>query len=110
MRNLFMGFIAMLLLNGPVVAQQSCYSFEYQQQALRDNPGLTAAVQQVEQFILSQQGSSPVMQTTSRGNPLITIPVVVHVVYNNAAQNVSDQAINDLIKTLNLCFRRMHPD
>ncbi len=112
MRNFFMGILVLTVLTSPVIAQQSCYSFEYQQQALRNNPGLTVAVQQVEQFILTQQGSAPVLQTASigKGNPLITIPVVVHVVYNKAAENVSDQAIANMIKTLNLCFRKMHPD
>jgi hypothetical protein len=109
MRNFFMGMI-LALFASPVMSQQSCYSFEYQQQVMRNNPGLTAAVQQVEQFILAQQGSSPVLQTTSRGKPLIIIPVVVHVVYNKAGENVSDQAIASMINTLNLCYRREHPD
>lgn len=110
MRSLLMGILVLTVLTSPVIAQQSCYSFEYQQQVMRNNPGLTAAVQQVEQFIQAQQGSSPVVQTSTNGGPLITIPVVVHVVYNKAGENVSDQAIANMIKTLNLCFRKMHPD
>lgn len=110
MRSFFMGILVLTVLTSPVIAQQSCYSFEYQQQVMRNNPGLTAAVQQVEQFIQGQQGSAPVVQTTTSGGPLITIPVVVHVVYNKAGENVSDQAIANMIKTLNLCFRKMHPD
>ncbi len=38
-------------------------------------------------------------------NPLI-IPVVVHVVYNNAAQNISDAQINSQIDALNRAFRK----
>ncbi|MBI2966995.1 MAG: T9SS type A sorting domain-containing protein [Bacteroidetes bacterium] len=39
-----------------------------------------------------------------------TIPVVVHVLYNNAAENVSTALINDMINTLNEDFRRLNAD
>ncbi|MDC8756736.1 M43 family zinc metalloprotease [Janthinobacterium fluminis] len=38
------------------------------------------------------------------------IPTVVHVVWNNATQNISDQQINSQIDVLNRDFRRTNPD
>ncbi len=38
-------------------------------------------------------------------NEIITIPVVVHVVYNTAIQNISDEQINSQISSLNKDFR-----
>ncbi len=38
------------------------------------------------------------------------IPVVVHVVYNNEAQNISDQKIFDQIEVLNQDYRRQNSD
>lgn len=38
-------------------------------------------------------------------NSIITIPVVVHVVYKNAAQNIPDSQIVRQIQILNTCFR-----
>ena len=38
-------------------------------------------------------------------NTIITIPVVVHVVYKNAAQNIPDTQIVRQIQILNTCFR-----
>lgn len=38
------------------------------------------------------------------------IPVVVHVVWNTAAQNVSDSQVNSQIDVLNRDFRRTNPD
>ncbi|MDC6169252.1 M43 family zinc metalloprotease, partial [Paucibacter sp. XJ19-41] len=38
------------------------------------------------------------------------IPVVVHVVWNTAAQNISDAQINSQIEVLNRDFRRSNPD
>lgn len=110
MRNLFMGLLALCVSVGSVMAQKTCYSFDYQQEKLRDNPGLAAVADQVEQFIKTQGDNSSQIQVTSRGNPLIIIPVVVHVVYNKSGENVSDQSIRNMIETLNLCFRKAHAD
>lgn len=41
---------------------------------------------------------------------VITIPVVVHVVYNTPAQNISDQQIASQIAVLNQDFRALNPD
>lgn len=40
----------------------------------------------------------------------IIIPVVVHVVYNNSSQNISDEQILSQIKVLNDDFRRTNSD
>ncbi|MCB0555770.1 MAG: zinc metalloprotease, partial [Phaeodactylibacter sp.] len=43
-------------------------------------------------------------------NGVITIPVVVHVVYNTTAENVSDAQIQSQITVLNEDFRRLNAD
>ena len=43
-------------------------------------------------------------------NGIITIPVVVHVLYNTAAQNISDAQILSQIDVLNEDFRRLNSD
>lgn len=45
-----------------------------------------------------------------KAGALYTIPVVVHVVYNNAAQNLADSVILDQIRVLNEDFQRMNAD
>ncbi|MBN4061676.1 T9SS type A sorting domain-containing protein [Bacteroidales bacterium AH-315-I05] len=42
--------------------------------------------------------------------PVITIPIVVHVVYNAAAENISDAQIQSQIDVLNEDFRRTNAD
>jgi hypothetical protein len=110
MRKLFMGLLILSVSVSSVMAQKACYSFDYQQQQMRDNPELSVVADQIGQFISTQGDDAPPVSTTSRGNPLIVIPVVVHVVYNNAAGNVSDETVRNLIETLNLCYRKLHPD
>ena len=43
-------------------------------------------------------------------NEVITIPVVIHVLYNNAAQNISDAQILSQLETLNNDYRRLNAD
>lgn len=43
-------------------------------------------------------------------NTIITIPVVVHVVYKNAAQNIPDTQIVRQIQILNECYRLQNPN
>ena len=43
-------------------------------------------------------------------DPIITIPVVVHIVYNGSGQNISDAQVQSQIDVLNKDFRRFNPD
>lgn len=43
-------------------------------------------------------------------NEIITIPVVVHLLYNTAEQNISDDQIRSQIEVLNRDFRRLNTD
>lgn len=43
-------------------------------------------------------------------NEVIVIPVVIHVLYNNSIQNISDQQILSQIESLNNDFRRLNAD
>ena len=43
-------------------------------------------------------------------NEVIIIPVVIHVLYNNAAQNISDAQILSQLQTLNNDYRRLNAD
>ena len=54
------------------------------------------------QFIMNQENRSSA--------PVITIPVVVHVVWNTAAENISDAQILSQIEVLNEDFRRLNSD
>jgi len=51
-----------------------------------------------------------IVNSRSIPSGVITIPVVVHVVYNTSTQNISDAQINSQIMTLNQDFRRFNND
>ncbi|GAB2963699.1 hypothetical protein GCM10027048_36040 [Hymenobacter coalescens] len=49
-------------------------------------------------------------QAAQRTNAVVTIPVVVHVLYNTAAQNISDAQIQSQLDVLNQDFNKTNPD
>ena len=98
-------------------AQKDCRHQEYQQQQLATNPGLAAAYQKVENFTRAQELVKATLGTqggtadgASSVPSIITLPVVVHVLYNSSAQNISDAQIQSQIDALNRDYRGKNAD
>jgi hypothetical protein len=91
----------------PGQQQRNCSAMEVLEQQLAASPERAKALKAVEHhtshFIASQQ------QALS-SSTLITIPVVVHVVYNSSSQNISDAQIRSQIQVLTEDFRRKNAD
>jgi hypothetical protein len=106
--------VILLLLRLPAIAQDACRAVEYKHAQLMSNPGLAEKFQQVERFTHQQlQRPSVIVNGTSHGSnvlPLITIPVVVHIVYNNSAQNISDAQVQSQIAVLNRDYHKQNGD
>ena len=41
---------------------------------------------------------------------VFTIPVVVHIIYDNASDNITDKQVKNAIEVLNEDYRRLNPD
>lgn len=91
-------------------AQQVCASFEYKETTLHQTPALKQSVEQTETFILHQIAKQQVEQQRLHENTLITIPVVVHVLYHQPNENISDEMVYKQLSILNACFRRQNAD
>ena len=94
-------------------AQSSCASYFYYQQEIAKDQVLFNRLQQAEEFInrflksdqqITLHGAMPASQ------PIIRIPVVVHIVYRVEEENISDQQVRSQIEVLNKEFRRLHAD
>lgn len=70
----------------------------------------------VWQNALYQQAMSELMEMNSAKRTIVAdtlyfeIPVVFHVLYNNASQNISDALILSQLKIMNDAFRKLNPD
>lgn len=114
MAKYFLTLTGFLLIVFPVWSQPSCRSFEYRQQQLLAHPSLVSAAAGIEQFTRKQlqpaavgvTGALPIQQVPN----VITIPVVVHVLYNNNSENISDAQIESQIAVLNNDYQKLNPD
>ncbi|MCH1455558.1 MAG: zinc metalloprotease, partial [Schleiferiaceae bacterium] len=87
------------------LGQRTCGTMTHLENQMLMNPNLEQQMVQdelqLQQFISS---------TSMAANSIITIPVVVHVVYNNATENISDAQIYSQLDILNEDFRRLNSD
>jgi Pregnancy-associated plasma protein-A/Secretion system C-terminal sorting domain len=112
MRTLIFAVLSILVSHGQLLAQQACSSFSYQQQALLNDPSLRNEVSTIEKFI-QQKIASRAATTAGRpqgGNVIIKIPVVVHILYNQPGENISDEKVYSQLRVLNESFRRLNAD
>jgi hypothetical protein len=110
----FLLFLGYLLLTIPGRSQGDCRSFEYRQDLLKNDVRLSSTVAAIEQFTRQQLQGSAVVVTGpdhKRGDlPPITIPVVVHILYNTSAQNITDAQVQSQIDVLNADYRKQNAD
>ena len=95
-----------LLTSFSSFSQRNCGTMQYHQQMLDEDPSLFQKMQiqelQIQQWTLNN--------SNNENASVITIPVVVHVVYYNNSENISDNQIFSQIDILNEDFRRLNAD
>jgi len=103
-----------------VFCQQDCRQQDYQQSLYRQFPFLQAQHQQIENFSqkhilpFNHYGNTGVFPPQAPMPPVvpekIVIPVVVHIVWNTAGQNISDAQVLSQIAVLNKDFSGQNSD
>jgi len=111
MRTFYFGLSGALLLlaltfTTSLSAQRNCGAMEHLEMEMENDPKRAIKLQQIE-----EQTRNFIQNTDARAvNGIITIPVVVHVVYNTSAENISDAQVQSQIDVLNADFRRLNSD
>lgn len=90
-------------------SRRTCGAMEHLEMTQKSDPSIAQRMQEIENFTnrVIQSGQIDREQAL---NGLIRIPVVVHVVYNDSAQNISDAQIQSQIEVLNEDFRKLNSD
>lgn len=108
MKNFSLLLLA-LFLGMAAQSQKICYSTEVINQRRAADPTYDKAAHDAElalqKWVQTNQQDPYYSARTVR-----TIPVVVHVVYNNNAENISDAAVQQMINQLNLDYRKLNTD
>ena len=88
----------------PLPTRRTCGTMQVHERLLRTAPGYREARDNSE-----NQALRFTLQPMAGRSGCTKIPVVVHVLYNTAAQNISDAQIQSQIDVLNADFRRRTP-
>lgn len=88
---------------GMINAQRVCGTMEHHEMLLNQDPSYAQKREQIEQHTQN-------FVYNEAGRLVVTIPVVFHVVYNTASQNISDAKLLAQIDQLNQDFRKLNTD
>jgi hypothetical protein len=86
--------------------QRKCGTMDHLHAASQNNPSYQINLDQINQFTQQAIESGQV----NAEKAVVNIPVVVHVLYNTATQNISDAQIQSQIAVLNKDFRKLNTD
>ena len=104
MNRFFLFFISIIFYFSSF-AQDRCGTELYTSQLIQKYPGYKLALEKVD-----MQTKEWINNNSKSSNSIITIPVVVHVVWNTNAENISDAQIFSQIDALNADYRRTNSD
>lgn len=103
-------FLFTLLTGGflSLAAQERCATYQVLLQQLKDNPSFAQKFRETEKNYANYSRQSG---DQKKGKPAaLTIPVIVHVLYNTPQQNISDAQVQSQIDVLNEDFTATNKD
>jgi len=100
-------FIPILFLSISILAQKPCLQAERHIQMMESNPEYLQNHLELEDLILDAQIDHS--QFKMMDDPLLTIPVVFHVIHQGGSGNIPNQSIYDAINLLNSAYRNLAP-
>lgn len=111
MKKYFYVIVLLTCFSFSVLAQtppQRCASFTMLQQELQNDPAFLQQYMQDTAAISASMNQYPYETIGDRS--VVTIPVVVHVIYNTTAQNISDAQVISQITALNKDYQSWNSD
>lgn len=87
--------------------ERNCATMDNLEHRKNEDPGLEQRMSQIEAY--TQNKVKSLEQNKITGS-IVTIPVVVHVIYSNSNENISEAQILSQIQVLNDDFRRLNSD
>ena len=107
MKKIFLLALCGFTLFAVNAQKRSCGSMDVLNRTLQDNPALLNTRAEIENFtqkFITQGGMA------NTGRSVITIPVVIHVLYNGTSQNISDAQAQTQIDVLNQDYSKTNAD
>ena len=92
-----------------VSAQRTCLT-DTKMAALKSDPAFQAHHNEIMEFVRNPENYQTRLNDANSPTTVVTIPVVFHVLWKNATQNISDAQINSQLAILNADFRKLNID
>lgn len=102
--------LLVILLSFSVFSQRTCATNDKLQELIRTVPGYAAHHQEVMNYIQNPNNPQALLRRQANATTVVTIPVVFHILYKNANQNVSDAQIQSQLDVLNKDYRKLNTD
>jgi len=106
MKQIFLFVVVLLSISAFGQKHRNCGTPAAMQHLYQADPSLKNRILQNEVAIAKWIKNNP----TKNYKSVITIPIVVHVIYNTSNQNISDAQIQSQIDVLNQDYRRLNAD
>jgi len=109
MKKSYLALVALAMtLSASTYAQshRNCGTMHHLEEQIAADPSTATRMEQIERETENWISNS----STNKSAAVVTIPVVVHVLYSTAAQNISDAQIQSQIAILNADFRKLNSD
>ena len=92
-------------------SQRTCATNTKLQELKNNDPGFAEHHREVMDYIQNPNNEQAnFLRGTNAPSVVVTIPVVFHVLYKNATQNISDAQINSQLAVLNSDYRKLNAD
>lgn len=98
-------FLCLLLAGLSAIAQRECGTQDYYEYQKANDSSFELRQQEIEEFT-----NEFVTHQSEGERVLVTIPVVVHIVWNTTTENITDAQVLSQINVLNQDFRRLNSD
>jgi hypothetical protein len=103
--------LSVLLISGlSAVAQRTCLTNEKTAEKMAADPSFAAHHQEIMEFIHNPANQQQRFNDAGQPAVVVTIPVVFHVLWKNATQNISDAQIDSQLAILNADYRKLNTD
>lgn len=100
-----------LVFSISIFAQRTCGTDAKLQELIKNKPGFAKQYKAVMDYIYNPNTSKKLFsKQSSTASTVVTIPVVFHILYKNANQNISDAQIQSQLDVLNKDFRKLNTD
>ena len=108
MRSILLGLFVFFTIQ--LNAQRECATPQYIQALSNSNTQTASDIRAAENFALRMvtPGSGATNRLSS--DYIVKIPVVIHIMYNDASQNISEAQVKSQMDALNRDFRRLNAD